>query len=126
VLSTRKGDWIKERRASGSKVLYVADGNYDANALAEADVAYAFNAGHSIHLSSANLIQVSGDPLVVPRLIALSKKAQNRTLLNVIVGLLISTIFMAAGFVGIPAPIVAGLGLLVSWYASSRLVRLAK
>lgn len=126
VLSTRKGDWIKARRASGSKILYVADGHYDANALAEADVPYAFNAGHSIHQSSANLVQVSGDPMIVPRMISLSRKTQARSLGNIIAGLSISAALIACGFVGVMAPIVAASGLVLSWFANSRIVRLVK
>ncbi|MFM5951047.1 MAG: heavy metal translocating P-type ATPase [Micrococcales bacterium] len=126
VLSTRKGDWIKERRASGSKILYVADGHYDASALAEADVAYAFNAGHSVHQSTANLVQVSGDPLVVPRLIALSKKTQRRTRLNIIAGLGLSPLLMVAGCLGVLAPVIAAVGLASNWFLSSQIVRLSK
>lgn len=126
VLSTRKGDWIKERRASGSKILYVADGHYDASALAEADVAYAFNAGHSVHQSTANLVQVSGDPLVVPRLIALSKKTQRRTRLNILAGLGLSPLLMVAGCLGVFAPVIAAVGLASNWFLSSQIVRLSK
>jgi P-type E1-E2 ATPase len=126
VLATRKADWIKERRASGSKVLLVADGNYDAAALAEADVAYAFGAGHNVHLSSANLIQVSEDPLVVPKLINLSKKAQGRTLQNIIFGTVISAGLMVGSYFGLLAPVVAAAGMLSSWFFSSRIVRLVK
>ena len=126
VLATRKGDWIKERRASGSKVVYVADGHYDAGALAEADVPYAFNAGHSVHQSSANLIQISADPLVVPRVISLSKRAQSHTIVNIISGLVLSAAFTVAAILGVIAPIIAAAGFLTSWLLNSRLVRLAK
>lgn len=126
VLSNRKGDWIKERRASGSVVLYVADGHYDAQALAEADVPYAFNAGPSVHQSSANLVQVSGDPLVIPRIMALSRKVQARTRLNIVGGLVLSALLMAVAFLGISAPAIAAVGLAFTWFLTGRLVRLAK
>ncbi|MFM2384243.1 MAG: hypothetical protein RL166_117 [Actinomycetota bacterium] len=126
VLSTRKADWIKERRASGSKVLLVADGHYDASSLAEADVALAFGAGHDVHLSSANLIQVSQDPLSIARLFTLSKKVQSRTLRNIIVGLMVSLSLMASGFFGLLAPAIALIGLAVSWFLNSSIVRLVK
>ena len=126
VLSTRKADWIKERRASGSKLLLVADGHYDAGSLAEADVALAFGAGHDVHLSSANLIQVSQDPLSVSRLFALSKKVQSQTLRNIMVGLLLSLGLMAAGFFGLMAPAIALIGLVVSWFLNSSIVRMVK
>ncbi|MEY4451762.1 MAG: hypothetical protein RLZZ380_883 [Actinomycetota bacterium] len=126
VLSTRQADWVKERRASGSKVLLIADGHYDAAALAEADVALAFGAGHDVHLDSANLVQISQDPLVVPRLLELSKRVQSRTLWNVILGLAVSALLMVAGFFGIAGPLIALSGTLISWFLLRRIVRLAK
>lgn len=126
VLATRKADWIKERRASGSKLLLVADGHYDAASLAEADVALAFGAGHDVHLSSASLVQVSQDPLSVARLIALSKKVQGRTLRNIIVGLAFSIGMMVAGYFGLMAPVIALSGVVVSWFLNSSMVRILK
>ena len=126
VLSTRQADWVKERRASGSKVLLIADGHYDAAALIEADVALAFGAGHDVHLDSANLIQISQDPLVVPRLLELSKSMQSRVLWNIILGLAASLLLMVAGFFGVSGPLIALVGMLVSWFLLRRIVRLAK
>jgi Cu2+-exporting ATPase len=126
VLSTRQADWVKERRGSGSKVLLVADGHYDAAALAEADVALAFGAGHSVHLDSAKLIQISQDPLVIPRLLALSKKVQSRTLGNIIIGLVLSAALMAAGFAGFSTPAIALIGLSASWLLIRRIARLSR
>ena len=126
VLSTRQADWVKERRASGSKMLLVGDGHYDAAALTEADVALAFGAGHSVHLDSANLIMVSQDPMVVPKLLRLSKQSQSRTLWNLIFGLTVSVAMMSSGFLGIPAPAVALIGLASSWILLRRILGLAK
>lgn len=126
VLSTRKADWIKERKASGSRLLLVADGHYDASPLSEADVALAFGAGHDVHLSSAQLIQVSQDPLSAARLVSLSKKVQARTLRNIVLGLAVSVGLMAAGFFGVIAPVIALAGLAVSWVLNSTIVRLVK
>lgn len=126
VLSTHQADWVKERRASGSKVLLIADGHYDAAALIEADVALAFGAGHDVHRDSAKLIQISQDPLVVPRLLELSRKVQSRTFWNIILGLAASGLLMVAGFFGFSGPLIALLGMLVSWFLLRRVVRLAK
>jgi P-type E1-E2 ATPase len=126
VLSTRKADWIKERKASGSRLLLVADGHYDASPLSEADVAIAFGAGHDVHLSSSQLIQVSQDPLSVARLVSLSKKVQARTLRNIVVGLAVSVGLMAAGFFGVIAPVIALAGISVSWILNWSIVRLVK
>jgi cation transport ATPase len=126
VLSTKQADWVKERTASGSKVLLVADGHYDASALIEADVALAFGAGHNVHLDSANLILVSQDPQVIPKLLKLSKVSQSRARWNLIFGLVISVALMAAGFLNYPAPAIALVGLLASWLLLRRVVRLHK
>jgi cation transport ATPase len=126
VLSTRQADWVKERRASGSKALLVADGHYDAAALAEADVALAFGAGHSVHLDSSKLIQISQDPIVIPRLLELSKKVQSRSLWNIVFGLALSGVLMAAGFIGFATPAIALIGLVASWLLIRRVVRLAR
>ena len=126
VLSTRQADWIKEHQSSGSKVLLVADAHYDSAALAESDVGLAFGAGPSVHSDSADLVLVSQNPLVVPKLIALSKQTQSRTLWNLVLGLSISIGLMACGFLGFSAPAIALVGLVSSWFLMSRIVRLVK
>lgn len=126
VLSTRKADWIKERRASGSKLLLIADGHYDASPLAEADVALAFGAGHDVNLSSADLIQISENPLTVATLMKLSRRVQSRTLRNIVLGITISLGMMVASAFGVSAPIIALVGLVLTWYLNSSIVRLVK
>lgn len=126
VLATRKADWIKEKKASGSRILLVADGHYDAAALAEADVALAFGAGHDIHLSSADIVQVSQDPLTVAKLVKLATKTQSRTFWNVIFATLVSFGLMAAGVLGVFAPIIAAAGMVFSWLMLRSIVRLVK
>ncbi len=126
VLSTRQADWIKEHQANGSKILLVADAHYDSAALAESDVGLAFGAGPSVHSDSADLVLVSQNPLVVRKLIALSKQTQSRTLWNLVLGLSISIGLMACGFLGFSAPAIALVGLVSSWLLMSRIVRLVK
>jgi Cu2+-exporting ATPase len=126
VLSTRKADWVKEKRATGSKLLLVADGLYDAPALTEADVAIAFGAGPNVHISSANLIQISQDPLTVPSLIQLSKAAQARSFWSITFALLVSLGLMAASVFAFYAPLIALAGSVFTWMAIHSLVRLSK
>ena len=126
VLSTKQIDWIKERRATGSKLLLVADGHYDAAALAEADVAIAFGAGHDVHLGGANLVQVSQDPLSIPRLLQLSKRTQVWSFWSITLGLVASLGLMAASILGVWSPIIALAGLAITWLLIGRIVRLAK
>jgi len=126
VLSTRKADWLKERQASGSKILLVGDGHYDAAALAEAEVALAFGSGHNVHPSSAQLIQISQDPLTVTRLVRLSKLSQRANIFAIFGGLGVSVaLAVAAGF-GVPAVFIGAGGLVASWYLNRSQVRLIK
>jgi P-type E1-E2 ATPase len=126
VLSTKQIDWIKERRATGSKLLLVADGHYDAAALAEADVAIAFGAGHDVHLGGANLVQISQDPLSIPRLLRLSKRTQAWSFWSITLGLVASLGLMAASILGVWSPMIALAGLAITWLLIGRIVRLAK
>jgi Cu2+-exporting ATPase len=126
VLSTKQLDWIKERRATGSKLLLVADGHYDAASLAEADVALAFGAGHDVHLGVENLVQVSQDPLSIPRLLQLSKRTQVWSFWNIVFGLVASVGLMVASFLGVWSPIIALAGLGITALLILPIVRLAK
>lgn len=126
VLSTRKADWIKERRANGSKLLYVADGQYDAAALAEADVALAFSVGPNIHSASAELIQISQDPLVVSKLVKLARAAKRISISNIVVALFGSIALITLGAFGFAAPLTALAGLGLSLLLNARITRLLR
>lgn len=126
VLSTRKADWIKERKASGSRVLYIADGHYDAAALAEADVAIAFGAGPNAHSASAEIIQISQDPLVIARLVKLAKRTKRISLTNILVALFGSLALIAISVIGIFPPVVALAGILMSWLLKARSIWLLR
>jgi Cu2+-exporting ATPase len=126
VLSTRKADWVKEKRANGSKLLLVADGHYDAAALIEADVALAFGTGPNVHLGSANLIQISQDPLTIPHLLKLSKATQSKSFWNITFALMVSLGLMAASVLGVSPPLIALAGSAFTWLAIARVVRLSK
>ncbi|MEO0313303.1 MAG: hypothetical protein RL140_533 [Actinomycetota bacterium] len=126
VLSTRKADWIKERRAGGSRMLLIGDGRYDAEALAEADVAIAFGAGHDIHQVSSELIQISHDPLASANLIKLSRSASSRSLWNIILGLGLSALLAVAAGFGLSPVAIAAAGAVFTWLLLARISRLAK
>ncbi|MEY4397877.1 MAG: hypothetical protein RLZ53_453 [Actinomycetota bacterium] len=126
VLSTRKADWVKERRGADGGLLVIGDGRYDAEALAEADVSIAFGAGHDIHQASSEIVQISHNPFATAQLIKLSRSASSRALLNIVVGLGLSVgLAVAAGF-GVNPVIIVAAGSLVSWFLLGRISRLAK
>lgn len=126
VLSTRKADWIKERKASGSKVLYIGDGQYDAAALAEADSAIAFGVGHEIHQASAEIVQISQDPRSTVKLIVLSRKAQSKSLWNLLVATVASFALAALALLSVYPSAIAFLGVFTTWLLLRRVVRLVR
>lgn len=126
VLSTRKADWVKERRGAEAGLLVIGDGRYDAEALAEADISIAFGAGPEIHQASSEIVQISHDPLATARLIKLSRVAGARTLGNIIAGIGLSVGLAAAAVVGLNPVIIVAAGSLGSWALLARISRLVK
>ena len=126
VLSTRKADWIKERKGSGSRLLLVGDGRYDSEALAEAEVAISFGAGHDIHQAASEIIQISHDPLATAKLIKLSRDGKNRSLWNMIIAIGLTIGFATAAIVGINPVVIVAAGSVCTWLLLMRVARLAK
>jgi cation transport ATPase len=79
-----------------------------------------------VNPSSANLIQISEDPLVVPRLLELSKNTQKGAITSIVSGLVISTALTAGAVFGLPAPALALIGVLTTWWLHRSQVRLLK
>jgi cation transport ATPase len=79
-----------------------------------------------VHIGSANLIQISQDPMTVPRLIQLSKATQARSFWSITFALLVSLGLMAASVFAFYAPLIALAGSAFTWMAMYSLVRLSK
>ena len=126
VLSTRKADWVKEQKAKGSRILVVGDGKYDAEALAESEVAIAFGAGHDIHQVSAEITQISQDPMATANLIRVARTARVRALMNILLGLGLSLLLATAAALGVSPIIIVSSGSLATWLLLARISRLAK
>lgn len=126
VLSTRKADWIKEQKGSGSRMLLVGDGRYDAEALAEADASIAFGAGHDVHQVATEIIQISHDPLATAKLIKLSRDGKGRSVWNIISAVVISVGLSVAAIFGINPVIIVAVGSVSTWLLLMRVAGLAK
>lgn len=126
MLSTRKADWIRQRKASGSKILLVGDGQYDAEALAEADVSIAFGAGHDIHQASSEIVQISQDPLASSKILDLARSSRSALLWSVIAGTGLSLGLMSLAVLGFHPVAVVASGAMITALVALNISRLGK
>lgn len=67
-----KRDTVEALKKEFGKIAFVGDGINDAPALASADVGIAIGTGTDVAVEAADVVLMSGDPLAVPKAIALS------------------------------------------------------
>ena len=74
VLPGDKADEIRLWQARGGQVAFVGDGINDAPALMAADLGIAIGTGTDVAVETANVVLMSGDPVLVPTALKLARK----------------------------------------------------
>ena len=74
VMPEKKSEKVRELQALGKIVAMVGDGINDAPALTEANIGIAMGEGTDIAMESANITLMRGDLMLIPEVIALSKR----------------------------------------------------
>ena len=105
-----KLEFVVNLRKKLKKVMMVGDGINDASALKRANVGVAMgNIGSDITIDSADLVFINDDIRFVPYLMKMSKRTYYTIKFGIIFSLVLNTIAMILGFIGILTPITGAL-----------------
>lgn len=114
VMPEGKERIIREIRERGDVVVMVGDGMNDGPALARADVGIAIGSGTDIAITSADIVLLNGNPLLVADSIRISRKTFRVIKGNLMVSLFYNIIMTPLAAFGFIVPVLAALAMPLS------------
>ena len=114
VLPAEKEAVISGMRRAGEVVVMAGDGINDGPALASADIGMAIGSGADLAISSADIVLLNSNPLMIARAIEISRRSFGVIRGNLALSVLYNAVFMPLAAMGFIVPLVAAIAMPIS------------